>query len=75
MSRSLKKTPKSGITLATSEKDNKREANRNLRRKTKIQIQKEENSLLKLREVSDVWKFDKDGKLFLKKPSKNDLRK
>jgi len=75
MSRSLKKTPKNGITTAETEKDNKRKANRKLRRVAKIQVKKGENEIASKREISNVWSFDKDGKQFLKKPIKKDLRK
>lgn len=75
MSRSLKKTPKTGITTAETEKENKRKANRKLRRVTKIQVKKGDSGLTSLKEISNVWSFDKDGKQFLKKPTKKDLRK
>jgi len=75
MSRSLKKTPKTGITTAETEKDDKRKANRKLRRLTKIQVKKGDNELTKIKEISNVWLFDKDGKQFLKDPTNKDLRK
>jgi hypothetical protein len=75
MSRSLKKTPKKGITTAKSEKENKRTANRKLRRVTKIQVKKGNSEPANKKEVSNVWSFDKDGKQFLKNPTKKDLRK
>lgn len=70
MSRSKKKTPKRGITGASSEKEDKRDANRKLRRKTKQQVNKEDEILLELREVSNVWGFGKDGKIFDKEMRK-----
>jgi len=75
MSRSTRKTPKSGITTAETEKENKRRANRKFRRVTKLQVKKGRDEPSLPRELSNVWSFDKDGKQFLKKPTKKDLRK
>ncbi len=49
------------MTRARTEKQDKRKANRKLRRKTRVDP---ENAPL-LREVSDVWSFDKDGKKYM----------
>ncbi len=57
MSRSRRKTPKIGITTTRSEKEDKRVANRALRRKVR-----QGKSELMIRDVSDVWAFGKDGK-------------
>lgn len=75
MSRSKRQTPKTGITTAETEKKNKRNANRKLRRTVKIQVKQDKDKLSTLREVSDVWSFDKDGKQYLKNPSGKELRK
>ena len=75
MSRSRKKTPKTGITTAESEKDDKRKANRKFRRVTKGQLKNGDSQFVDKKEVSNVWSFDKDGKRFLKNPTKKDLRK
>lgn len=75
MSRSSKKTPKIGITTAETEKENKRQANRKFRRVIKTKLKKGEVELPLTKEISNVWLFDKDGKQFLKKPTKKDLRK
>ena len=75
MSRSRKKTPVRGRTTAESEKENKRKANRKLRRITKVQLKKGDAELSTMKETSNVWAFDKDGKQFLKKPVKKDFRK
>ena len=75
MSRSKKKTPKKGITGAESEKENKRQANRKYRRVTKIQVKKGKDELPLTKELSNVWAFDKDGKQYLEKPARKDLRK
>jgi len=60
MSRSRKKTPAGGMTNARSEKDDKRRANRKLRRKTRAG---DPANAPAIREVSDVWVFQKDGKV------------
>lgn len=75
MSRSRKKTPKRGITSADSEKEDKRKANRLFRRVTKVQLKKGKDLFVEMNEVSNVWSFDKDGKQYLKKPTKKDFRK
>jgi hypothetical protein len=76
MSRSKKKTPKVGFSTSETEKENKRKANRKFRRITKNRLTENDIQLpKKTKEISDVWSFDKGGKQFLKKPSKNDLRK
>ncbi len=75
MSRSRRKTPITGVTTAVTEKENKRDANRKLRRLNKIKIHKKDYDLFRLREISNVWAFDKDGKHYVKEPSKRSLRK
>ena len=63
MSRSRKKTPIHGITGADSEKQDKRIANRKLRRIVKAALKDgEEDVDLNIRDVSNVWDFSKDGK-------------
>ncbi len=62
MSRSRKKTPISGITKSDSEKLDKRDANRRERRINK-ELLKKEKELKRIREVSDIWTFNKDGKV------------
>jgi hypothetical protein len=59
MARSYRRTPKLGVTTAESEKDDKRQANRCLRRKVR-----QGKLYLTLREVSNVWAFGKDGKRY-----------
>ena len=61
MSRSFKKNPICGHTMATSEKKDKRIANRTHRRINKTRINSGQEPL-ELREVSDPWGMDKDGK-------------
>lgn len=68
MARSKKKNPIHGITTAQSEKEDKRHANRVYRRKVKQMIKDDEFvddlTLPEIREVSNVWAFAKDGKLW-----------
>jgi len=75
MSRSYKHYPGGGITKARSEKRDKRIANRKLRREQEnglIRAQEDDNldglMLPKLREVSDVWGMEKDGKIYWPHP-------
>ena len=69
MSRSRKKTSKFSMTTAPSDKADKANANRRLRRIVKQRLKDdefiEEIALPQLREVSNVWDFAKDGKRFL----------
>ena len=75
MSRSRKRTPILSITTSTSEKEDKTKGNRSLRRSVHMicdDVTKEmiiENDEVdiefpKVREVSDVWGFSKDGKRY-----------
>lgn len=65
MSRSRRHTPISGITKASTEKTDKRLANRKARKRVKEQLSIDpEVPVLPLkREVSNVWLMDKDGKM------------
>ncbi len=64
MSRSLKKNPFAGITTAKSEKQDKRFANRHVRRTNKclLTLTNNEEHLLARRKMSNVWSMSKDGK-------------
>lgn len=70
MSDSHKHNPHFGITTAESEKKDKRFANRKLRRAVTVELEKFKDNpdladdipLPEMREVSDAWTFDKDGK-------------
>ena len=63
MSRSRRKTPVCGMTKSETEKQDKRLANRKLRRRVRAMLPVEPDAVLPaLREVSCVWCFDKDGK-------------
>jgi hypothetical protein len=75
MSRSKKKTPIQGITKASSEKSDKQHANRKFRRKVKQEVNAEHDLLTKKREACNVWSFAKDGKLFRRAPTEEELRK
>ncbi|MES2764468.1 MAG: hypothetical protein V4642_01260 [Bacteroidota bacterium] len=75
MSRSKRKTPYVGITGMPTEKQEKRKANRKLRNKVKAQLQKGKEVLPELREVSNVWSFSKDGKIYLGDNPEIKLRK
>ena len=64
MSRSTRKSPKIGITTATSEKLGKRLANRaNRRLNNQIMAKSADDANIKpIRETSKIWAMDKDGK-------------
>lgn len=64
MSKSRRKTAKRSITTATSEKSDKRLANRLLRKKVKQDLLLDKDIFPTLREVSNVWAFAKDGKIY-----------
>lgn len=77
MSRSRKKTPVRGVTGARSEKTDKRQINRALRKRVRKTLLDDPERLIApdRREVRDVWDMAKDGKYFLKDPRPKDLRK
>jgi hypothetical protein len=77
MSRSRKKTPVRGITSAKSEKADKRDANRALRRRVRatLTVDPTPEVVPVSREVSNVWTMAKDGRHYLKNPTLRDLRK
>ena len=64
MSRSYKHTTISGITTATSEKRDKKLANRRFRRISKHRVKIDAEPLIDLNEISDPWDFQKDGKRY-----------
>ena len=64
MSRSKKKIRFRAITTAVSEKENKVDAHRRFRRIVKQKIKLGEENLPLVRELSNVWHFDKDGKIY-----------
>jgi hypothetical protein len=62
MARSLRHTPIAGYTTARSEKRDKRLANRRLRAAVRSAMRRGDEFLPGLRDVSNPWTFDKDGK-------------
>lgn len=76
MSRSKRKTPIFG-NGGGSEKDDKRIANRKLRRKSKSLLQNftEDTIMPLLNEVSNLWDMAKDGKSYWGKATEKDMRK
>ena len=75
MSRSRRKNKIRGNTTATSEKQSKLKANRKLRRLTKKTLKKRQEILPLLREVSNKWDFEKDGKKYDPDLPEKELRK
>jgi hypothetical protein len=75
MSRSVKKTKIRGITTATTEKKDKQDANRKYRRITKQKVKNDNEVLPEIREISNVWSFNKDGKIYDSKMTDKDLKK
>lgn len=71
MARSRKKTPIQGIACSESDSAWKRRANRALRRQVRLAIADlpldghSDQDLPELREVSDIWDGDKDGKRYI----------
>lgn len=66
MSRSYRRSPFTSYTCCESEKKDKRFANRKLRRINKMLIKSGlAEKLKKMREVSSVWDFGKDGKYWI----------
>jgi len=62
MTRSFKKTPAGGNTCSDSEKQDKQLWYRSLRRKVKQLPAQELETAPNVKEVSDPWLMDKDGK-------------
>jgi hypothetical protein len=75
MSRSRRKNPIHGRTTCESEKDDKRDSNRKFRRIIRQMVKKSSEKLPKFKEVSNVWLFGKDGKVYNKGITKKDFRK
>ena len=66
------------MTTAKSEKADKQAANRRLRRITRERVPQFDTTseILPIsKETGNTWTMAKDGKQYLKKPSKKDLRK
>ena len=67
MSRSRRKTPMFGVLRLDSEKQDKRLANRRLRRIARQSVSRGKESPL-LREVSDIHDFARDGRRWMMRP-------
>lgn len=50
-------------------------ANRDFRRKSKLSTKSGTGKFLLMREVSNVWAFAKDGKWYMKRAGKKEMRK
>lgn len=77
MARSRRKTPIFGIASPPSEKEDKRQANRVLRRRLRetLRVTEEPEILPALREVSSTWLMSKDGKRYLSEAPPAMMRK
>ena len=72
MSRSMRRTSIRGMTTAPSEKQDKRLANRRLRRIVRCRLVWQAIEVLPdLREVSDAGSFGKDGKTYFNRAGNN----
>mgnify|MGYP001799486615 CR=1 FL=1 len=75
MSRSRRKNKIRAITTADSEKQDKRDANRRFRRVVNQKVKQGKTELPLVRELSDVWGFEKDGKIYDAEMTERDMRK
>ena len=75
MSNSIKKTKIAGFITSESEKAEKREANRKYRLTVKQNVKLGNDEFPKIRELSNVWRFSKDGKKYYPELGAKDLRK
>jgi hypothetical protein len=75
MSRSWIKNKIVGYTKKESEKRNKTIANKRYRRLVKVRIAKRSEVLPLIREVSNIYQFDKDGKHYYAGMTKLEMRK
>lgn len=83
MSRSKKKTPIRGTTIAESEKDDKRIWHKRFRRTIKNFIRKfhgnadelQDEVLPDIHNLSDPWSMSKDGKTYWRDAEEKDMRK
>ena len=75
MSRSYIKNKIVGYTKKESEKRDKTIANKRYRRLVKVRIAKRSELLPLIREVSNIYQFDKDGKHYYAGMTKLEMRK
>jgi hypothetical protein len=74
LSRSFRKNPYVSNVICDSEKEDKQQANRRLRKLNKVRIKNNEEPV-DILEVSDNWCFGKDGKHLLSDPDKKAVSK
>jgi hypothetical protein len=75
MSRSFIKNKIVGYTKKETEKRDKTIANKRYRRLVKVRIAKRSEILPLIREVSNIYQFDKDGKHYYAGMTKLEMRK
>ena len=75
MSRSWIKNKIVGYTKKETEKRDKTIANKKYRRLVKVRIAKRSEVLPLIREVSNIYQFDKDGKHYYAEMTKLEMRK
>lgn len=76
MSRSYRKNKIVGnVKNADSEKKDKTNANKKLRRLVKVRIARQTETLPLLKEISNIWSFAKDGKHYWEGMTKKDSSK
>jgi len=75
MSRSFIKNKIVGYTKKEAEKRDKTIANKRYRRLVKVRIAKRSEILPLIREVSNIYQFDKDGKHYYAGMTKLEMRK
>ena len=75
MSRSYIKNKIVGYTKKETEKRDKTIANKRCRRLVKVRIAKRSEVLPLIREVSNIYQFDKDGKHYYAGMTKLEMRK
>ena len=75
MSRSYIKNKIVGYTKKESEKRDKTIANKRYRRLVKVRIAKRSEVLPLIREISNIYQFDKDGKHYYAGMTKLEMRK
>ena len=75
MSRSWIKNKIVGYTKKESEKRDKTIANKRYRRLVKVRIAKRSELLPLIREISNIYQFDKDGKHYYAGMTKIEMRK
>ena len=68
MSRSCRKTPKCGISMAASEKRDKQIANRRYRRAATVAVSRGDDSPA-YNVIADPWTYSKDGKQYIPRDS------